>query len=126
MKTGLRWTRCLLLGLLVASCVWAQSSTDQNSTVEQKTKHAKKTEPSPGRQIGNGAGNVAGGAGKGAGDLAKGTGKGVVDLVTLHPIDAGTAVGKGAVGAGKDVTVGTAKGTGKMVKGIGRAFKKIL
>jgi len=45
--------------------------------------------------------------------------------VTLHPIDAGTLVVKGAGSAGKDVTVGAVKGTGKVTRGIGRAFKKL-
>lgn len=45
--------------------------------------------------------------------------------MTLHPIDAAGAVGKGAVETGKDVTVGTAKGGGKIVRGVGKMFKKI-
>jgi hypothetical protein len=57
--------------------------------------------------------------------VAKGTAKGVGDAVTLHPIDAAGAVGKGALTGGKDVTVGAAKGTGKVVRGVGRAFKKL-
>jgi hypothetical protein len=65
------------------------------------------------------------GAAKGAGDVAKGTDKGAVDLVTLHPVDAGVSVGKGTASAGKDVTVGTVKGTGKMAKGVGRAFRHL-
>lgn len=93
----------------LASFAWCQSS-----------------EPGPGRQIANGAGNIGGGAAKGAGHLAAGTAKGAGNLVTLHPVDAGVSVGRGAAAAGKDVTVGTVKGTGKIGKGIGRAFKKIL
>ena len=77
------------------------------------------------REIGGGVATVGGGAVKGAADAAKGAGKGAVDLVTLHPIDASVSVGKGAVSAGKDVTVGTAKGTGKVTKGVGRAFKHL-
>ena len=57
---------------------------------------------------------------------ATGAAKGAVDLVTLHPIDAGVAVGTGAVKAGKDVAVGSVKGVGKIGKGVGRALKKIL
>ncbi len=57
--------------------------------------------------------------------MAKGTGKGALDLVTLHPIDAATSVGKGAGTAGKDVGVGAAKGTGKIGIGIGKAIKKL-
>ena len=48
--------------------------------------------------------------------MAKGTGKGALDLVTLHPVEAA-----GSVGARKDVT-----GTGKIVRGVGKAFKHVL
>ena len=34
-------------------------------------------------------------------------------------------LGKGAATGGKDVTVGTVKGTGKIGKGIGKAVKKL-
>jgi hypothetical protein len=57
--------------------------------------------------------------------VAKGTGKGAVDLVTLHPVNAATDIGKGAGKAGGHVAVGTVKGTGKVVKGTGKAIKKI-
>jgi hypothetical protein len=57
--------------------------------------------------------------------VAAGTGKGAVDLVTLHPINAAGAVGTGAVKGGKNIAVGAAKGTGKIVKGPGRAIKHI-
>jgi hypothetical protein len=43
----------------------------------------------------------------------------------LHPISAGASIGKGAATAGKDVTVRTVKGTGKITKGVGRAFKHL-
>jgi hypothetical protein len=112
---------------MLSLTTWGQSDTSRNSTAQhQKTKKEKThTAPSPGRQVANGTGNVAGGAGKGAGDLAKGGAKGAGDLVTLHPIDAGVSVGKGAAGAGKDVAVGTTKGTAKITKGIGRAIKHL-
>jgi hypothetical protein len=48
-----------------------------------------------------------------------------VDLATLHPVNAAASVGKGAVVAGKDVGVGSAKGAGKITRGIGKAFKKL-
>jgi hypothetical protein len=44
--------------------------------------------------------------------------------VTLHPVDAAGAVGKGGASAGKNVAVGTTKGTGKIVKGTGKLIKK--
>lgn len=82
-------------------------------------------EPGVAREIGSGAGTVGVGAAKGAGEIAKGTGKAAADLVTLHPIDAGASIGKGAASAGKDVTAGTVRGTGKVAKGVGRAFKHL-
>jgi hypothetical protein len=45
--------------------------------------------------------------------------------VTLQPIDAAFSLGKGAGQAGKDVTVGTAKGGYKITKGIARGIKKL-
>jgi len=116
-----------LLGAALAVSAWGQWTSEQTTTTETKQKKVKKqkSEPSPGRQMANGAGNVAGGAGKGAADAAKGVGKGAADLATLHPIDAAGSVGKGGVAAGKDVGVGTVKGTAKVTKGIGRAIKHI-
>src|SRR5712691_7336468 len=99
------------LGLVLAISAAGQSNDDRNSTADAK--HEQKGQPGAAREIGAGAGAVGIGAAKGAGDIAKGTGKGAVDLVTLHPIDAGASIGKGAASAGKDVTVGTVKGTGK-------------
>ncbi len=93
MKSGLRTA---VFGIVLANCGWAQ--------------------------VVSGAGDIGKGSAKGAGNLAKGTGKGALDLVTLHPIKATASVGKGAGFAGKDVAVGTVKGTGKIGKGI----KKIL
>ena len=76
-------------------------------------------------QVASGAGDIAKGPVKGAGSAAKGTAKGAGDVVTLHPIKGAESFTKGAAGAGKDVTVGAAKGTGKVVKGVGKAFKKL-
>ena len=97
-----------MLGLTLAFIAWGQSSIDQNSTTDQKQDH--KWEPGAARELGAAAGAVGTGAVKGTGDVAKGTTKAAADVVTLHPIDAGVSVGKGATNAGKDVTVGTAKG----------------
>jgi hypothetical protein len=115
------------LGAALALSAWGQSTSEQAATTQTRQKKVKKQkgEPGPGRQMANGAGNVAGGAGKGAGDAAKGVGKGAADLATLHPIDAAGSVGKGGAAAGKDVGVGTVKGTAKVTKGIGRAIKHI-
>jgi hypothetical protein len=102
----------VISALLLASTSYAQSS--------------GKPEKGSAAEIGSGVGTAAGGVAKGAGSAAAGVGKGAVDLATLHPIDAGAAAGTGAVKAGKDVTVGSAKGVGKIGKGIGHALRKIL
>ena len=76
-------------------------------------------------QIGSGAGTIGIGAAKGAGDLAKGTAKSAGNLVTLHPVNAGYSMAKGAGTAAKDVSKGTVKGSGKIASGIGKAVRKI-
>ncbi len=125
MKAGIPLITLLALGLCTAAPGWAQSSTDQNTTTNQKTAKTGKQHPGAGRDVANGSGDIGKGAAKGAGNLAKGAGQGAGDLVTLHPVDAAAAAGKGAGTAGKDVAVGTTKGTGKIARGIGKAFKKL-
>jgi hypothetical protein len=106
-----------------------QTTRDENQTATQSTvnkqDHDKNGQSGAAREIGAGAGSVGIGAAKATGDAAKGGGEAVVDAATLHPINAAGAAGKGAATAGKDVTVGTAKGAGKITKGVGRVFKKI-
>jgi len=114
----------LYCGALLASFAWAQQNIDPNPPPTDQQAQQRKG-PGAGKDIGSGAGNIGTGAAKGAGDAAKGASKGAVDLVTLHPINAATAVGKGAASTGKDVTVGTAKGTGKIARCVGKVFKKI-
>ncbi len=75
--------------------------------------------------VGSGAGDIGKGAAKGAGSAAKGTGKAAADLVTLHPINAATDLGKGAVNTGKNVGTGTVKGTAKILKGTGKALRHL-
>jgi hypothetical protein len=75
--------------------------------------------------VGSGAGDIGKGTAKGAGSAAKGTGKAAGNLVTLHPINAATDLGKGAANTGKNVGVGAAKGTGKIFKGTGKGIKHI-
>src|SRR5207253_11333619 len=72
-----------------------------------------------------GAGDIGKGAAKGVGSAAKGTGKAAGDLVTLHPINAATELGKGAVNTGKNVGVGAVKGTAKIFKGTGKGIKHL-
>jgi hypothetical protein len=91
-----------------------------------KPEKAQKPKKGAAAEVGSGVGTAAGGVAKGAGSAATGVAKGAVDLATLHPIDAGAAVGVGAAKAGKDVTVGSVKGVGKIGKGVGHALKKIL
>ena len=114
----------LSLVIGVASLAFGQSDPQQSPAAEQ-TNHNQKSKPGAGREIASGAGSVGTGSAKAAGNVAKGGGKAAADLVTLHPIDAAGAAGKGAAEAGKDVTVGTVRGTGKVAKGIGGIFKKI-
>ena len=83
------------------------------------------TRPSAKHDVGTGAGDIGKGAAEGVGSAAKGTGKAALDVVTLHPVKAGTDLGKGAVHTGKDVGVGTVKGTGKILRGTGKAIKHI-
>ena len=116
----------ILLGLTLAVAASAQSSTEQSASGAQNSGEAQKQRPGAGSQIGRGAGNIGTGAAKGTGNMAKGAAAGAGDLVTLHPIRAGTSVGKGAATAGKNVTVGAAKGTGKIASGVGGLFKKLL
>jgi hypothetical protein len=126
MEAGGRRMKTLLLTILLATVVQAQSADTQTPAASGDKAAKKKAKRSPGGDIGSGAGNVGTGAAKGAGNLAKGAAKGAADLATLHPIDGAPAIGGGALSAGKDVTVGTAKGAGKITKGVGRVFKKIL
>jgi hypothetical protein len=103
--------------ILIAGCVVAQ---------DKPVQHTAKDKPGAAHDMGSGTANIAEGAAKGAGSAAKGTVKGAADLATLHPIDAATAVGGGAASAGKDVAVGSAKGVGKITRGVGKLFKKVL
>jgi|SRR5579872_3669659 len=121
------------LTFLLAAAAWGQANTGRVDTSGEpqernspaKSMPAQKPERGAAKEVAAGVGTVGLGAAKGAGDLAKGTGKGAVNLVTLHPINAAGSIGKGAASAGKDVTVGTVKGSGKVGKGIGRAFKHL-
>jgi len=101
--------------LLAAGFAFAQTAQQTTTKKHTSAKH----------DVGSGAGDVGKGLGKGVGSVAKGSGKGALDLVTLHPINAAGDLGKGAAGLGKNVGVGTVKGTGKMLKGTGKAIKHI-
>src|SRR5689334_12035328 len=118
--------RFILFSIVLVACVYAQSGEDQSSVSDRPAPVEQKQGRGAVREIGRGAGNVGTGIAKVAGHVAKGTANGAVSLVTLHPIDAGVSVGKGAAAAGKDVTVGTVKGAAKITKGVGKAIKKVL
>ena len=122
---SLRLIAMLLVGLVPALPAQSQSNSDRSTTPGQKAAPVKGKGRSAGGDIGSGSGDIGKGAAKGVGNLAAGTGKGAVDLVTLHPINAATAVGKGGAAAGKNVAVGTVKGTGKIAKGIGKGIKHV-
>jgi hypothetical protein len=128
MKLLALWVAGLALVFGAAAQSSQPDSRDQNAETPAKAEkaHKQKKNKSAAAEIGGGVGAVGGGAAKGAGSAATGVGKGALDLATLHPIDAGAAVGTGAVKAGKDVTVGSVKGAGKIGKGVGKAVKKIL
>ena len=131
MQTITRWlavSSILMLFLAPPFARAGQTARGENQTATQST--ANKQDHDNGqsgtaREIGAGAASVGIGAAKATGDAAKGGGEAVADAATLHPINAAGAAGKGAATAGKDVTVGTAKGAGKITKGVGRVFKKI-
>ena len=103
----------------------ASAQTDRESTQNRITGSETTHSPGAAREIGGGAGTIGLGAAKGVGHVAEGTARGAVDIVTLHPIKGTTNIAKGAVEGGKDVTVGAAKGTGKIGKGVGKTFKRI-
>jgi hypothetical protein len=106
-----------LAGIMAAQvCAFAQNSPSQpTDAVHTSAKH----------DVGSGAGDIGKGAVKGVGSAAKGAGKSAVDLVTLHPINAATDLGKGTARTGKNVGVGAVKGTGKILKGTGKAIKHL-
>jgi len=101
-----------VIGLGLAFTASSQSGSGQSTenpdtatrqTVKTSKKKNVKSRPGPGREAANGGGDIAKGAGKGAGDL-----------VTLRPIRAAGAVGKGA-----------GEGTYKIGRGIGGGIGKI-
>ena len=117
-------TGILLLSLLASGlAAYGQSQSTPNDATSKPP--IQKQSRSAGGDIGSGSGDIGKGAAKGTGNLAAGAGKGAGDLVTLHPVDAAGAVGKGAASAGKNVGVGAAKGTGKILKGTGKGIKHL-
>src|SRR5467141_4144745 len=99
--------RLLLVTFCLAGIVAAQTSDSMQTSGSAQADANVHT--SAKHDVGSGAGDIGKGAAKGVGSAAKGTGKAAGDLVTLHPINAATDVGKGAVTTGKNVGVGTVK-----------------
>jgi hypothetical protein len=119
MNTGLLAAMICLAGMAVAQTpplMKPSASAQADANEHTSAKH----------DVGSGAGDIGKGAAKGVGSAAKGTGKAAVSLVTLHPINAATDLGKGAASTGKDVGVGAVKGTSKILKGTGKAIKHLL
>src|SRR5579863_9108491 len=123
----IRWwpMKTLIICLALVMAAFAQSSPDDTNAQQPHSAKPKKPKKGAASEVGSGAGSIAGGTAKGAGHAAQGVGKGVADVATLHPVDGAAAIGTGAAKAGKDVTVGTVKGVGKIGKGVGHALGKI-
>lgn len=99
----------LVMALSLAGMAAAQLNAPP-AVVSKSAPGPKHTRPSAKHDVGTGAGDV----GKGT---VKATGSTALDLVTLHPINAATDVGKG--------TAGAVKGTGKILRGTGKAFRHL-
>jgi len=116
--------RTLLLGTLcLAGITFGQTSDPTQNSSGAEARASAHT--SAKHDVGSGAEDIGKGTAKGVGSAAKGTGKAAGDLVTLHPINAATDLGKGAAKTGKNVGVGAVKGTGKILKGTGKAIKHL-
>ena len=115
----------LFLATLAVAQNPASTETGTPSQIVTPSQTEGKVRSSAGHDVGSGAGDIGKGAAKGVGSAAKGTGKAAVDLVTLHPVNAATDLGKGAVHTGKNVGVGAVKGTGKIARGTGKALKHL-
>jgi hypothetical protein len=131
MRASLRLICVAGISALLWTAGWAvpiaSASPDSNpsNTPPAKTQKNAKAKTPPGKEMGNGGGDVAKGVGKGTGSLAKGTGKSVGNLAHGNVTGAGSSFGKGVGGLGKNVGEGTGKGIGKVGKGIGGEFKKL-
>ena len=120
---------CLVgLSVLLPTLGWSQTATTGSTAspppAPQKNAPPVKYSGGPGHQMGKGGEDIGMGVARGTGDLAKGTAGGVVSLAHGNFGGAGASLGRGALGMGKDVTVGSAKGFTKIGKGIGGEFRK--
>ena len=124
MRRGFRMFCLFVVALAFAVCGWSQSSTDQKPAETQQASHSAKKTTGPAKEMGKGSADIGKGVAKGTGDLAKGTAGSVASLAHGNFGGAGTSLGRGAFGMGKDVTVGSAKGFTKIGKGIRGEFRK--
>jgi hypothetical protein len=118
--------RISLLVFLAAGLSFAQSNSGSVQAADEPVpRHKTSQSTSAKHDVGSGAADVGKGAAKGAGSVAAGAGHAAGDLVTLHPVGATTDLGKGAVKGGTAAGTGAVKGTGKIIKGTGKALKHI-
>jgi len=113
----------MLLSFCVVIVAMGQT---QDSTPASVPRQSARPGTTAKHDVGSGAGDIGKGAAKGVGSAATATAKGAVDLVTLHPVNAAADVGKGAVDTGRNVGMGAAKGTGKILRGTGKALRHLL
>ena len=125
MRTVLRAIWRTGLCLLVPAMVWGQATTSDPPPVPQRTTPVAKARVSPGKEIGRGGADIGKGVAQGTADIARGTADGVGSLAHGSLGGAGASFGRGVVGMGKAVTVGSAKGVGRIGKGLGGEFRKI-
>ena len=125
MRTGLK-VLCVVALFALAPAFGSSEPTTSGPAPEPPTvtSPTRKT-TTPGKQIGRGGEDIGKGVAKGTGALAKGTAGSVAGLAHGNFAGAGASLGRGAVGMGKEVTVGSAKGVAKIGKGLGGEFKKI-
>jgi hypothetical protein len=100
------------------------SSAPSSSTPRKERSH--RTAGKAQRDIGKGVGGIGSALAKGVGSVAKGAGEATADLVTFHAVTAVTDFATGAAIGGKNLGMGTLKGTLRIFKGgseaIGRLF----
>jgi hypothetical protein len=133
MRVRLRVICLVGLSVLLPTLGWSQTATTGSTAspppaspppAAQKSTVPTKYSGGPGHQMGKGGEDIGKGVAKGTGDLAKGTAGSVASLAHGNFGGAGTSLGRGAFGMGKDVTVGSAKGFTKIGKGIRGEFRK--
>lgn len=117
--------RFLAAIICLAGVAFAQTPVPAETAGSEPAQQHANVRTSAKHDVGTGAGDIGMGAAKAAGSAAKGTGKAAADLVTLHPINAASDLGKGAVNTGKNVGTGTVKGTAKIFKGTGKAIRHL-